>query len=76
MAGEPMPGKEPPSYHKYVPYKKGFDKRGGGAIILCKYILEVKIEKLDLVNQMFKEYIKDNGICEKIEIEDLCESCV
>ena len=76
MTREPMPGKEPPSHHKYVPYKKGFDKRGGGVVILCKYILEVKIEKLDLVNQMSKDYIKDSGICEKIEIEDLSESCV
>ena len=71
-----MPGKNPPSHHRYIHYKKGFDRRGGGAVIPCEYILEVKIGKLDLVNQMFKKHIKDSGICEKIEIEDLSESCV
>ena len=76
MAGEPMPSKDPPSHHRFIPYKKGFDKRGGGAIIPSEYILEVKIGKFDLVNQMFKKYIKHSGICEKTKIEDLSESYV
>ena len=76
MTGEPMPSKDPLSRHRYIPCKKGFDKRGGGAVIPCEYILEVKIRKLDLVNQMFKKYIKDSRICEKMEIEDLREGCV
>ena len=40
--GDPVPSKKPPSDHKFEKSTSGgYDKRGGGVVIPCIYVLEI-----------------------------------
>ena len=73
--GDPRISTNPPAEHKFIRNPKGYDKRGGGAVIPCTLELSVKPGEVENVKKKLFEFFKDYKGTETLVIDDLPYSC-
>ena len=74
--GNPRPSGNPPSLQSFKKSaSRGMDRAGGGVVIPCKYILNVKRGEIDDVMHFCKSFFGQYEGEEKLVIVDEANSC-
>ena len=68
--GDPRRSINPPAHQSYRYNPIGPDRRGGGAVIPCKYILEIAAGKIEEIKSILQDFFKEYSCTETLSIKD------